>query len=375
MTDTAATAGEKRSRGLVRLVLGCATLAILVCVAMLAVLVFIPDSNDYAKAARLKEQRLRQLPGNRIVLIGGSNLAFGIDSHLMETLSGCAVVNMGMNGYLGVRYMLEEAKAGLRKGDVAVIALEYDNFVKAVDGAPFDLLWIAKTNPGAMRYMTARQRFDVVASIPPAVRAKVNRLADVAVQRIYTGVAGEGGAGDDSQELILGVESLAGFNQSGDLVSHLDVQWPYQREQGLDLTALPVDPELSPLLRDFAEQMRSEGVDVVLSYTPLIREFYLQHRDAIARIDSLVRAELDGIASVPSPPESFVYDGDRFFDTVYHVNRIGRESRSTHLANDIIRRSPGAMQCRGPFTIRDEAINGSTNRAFQHREDRGENPE
>src|SRR5690606_30863350 len=141
--------------------------------------------NDYGKAARLKQDRLHSLPGSRIVMIGGSNLAYGINSPLIESITGCPVVNMGMNGYFGVRFMLEEADSGLRAGDVAVIAFEFDSFVKSVEGTGTDLLMVGKTVPQSLSYMTPRQLASAAKRIPFVVRSKVSRVTDEAAQRIY----------------------------------------------------------------------------------------------------------------------------------------------------------------------------------------------
>lgn len=346
----------QQSAGPLRLLLRALLPALGVYAALAAVMVLVPDGNDYGRASALKGARLETLPGSRIVLIGGSNLAFGINSPLIESLTGCQVANMGMNGYLGVRFMLAEAAAGLREGDVAVIALEYDNFVKPVEGTSTDLLMVAKYSPRVLRHMTIPQILGAASRVPYVVNRKVDRLAEEAVQGTFdalfarnTSPAEVGGANDDVS--IEAIESFAGFTESGDLISHLGVHWPYKREPGLDLTTLPLEPELLPLVREFSMRQKGQGVDVIFSYTPLIRYFYDQHRDAIAGFDAAVRRELAEVAQTPSPPEAFVYGTEMFFDTVYHLNREGRDQRSRRLAQDIIARKPGSDRCRGPSNI------------------------
>lgn len=343
---------DGREPGLTRLLLRGAVFTALLVAAVLSILVIIPDGNDYARAAGLKNQRLQSLEGPKIVLIGGSNLAFGIDSRIIEAESSCHVANMGMNGYFGLRYMLSEAASGLQRGDVAVIALEYDNFVKSVEGTATDLLMIAKTNPSTMRHMSADQLARAASQIPFVVRSKVERLADEAAQAAYDALLdSDGPDGSDAREAGLAaisrIESLAGFTPEGDLVSHLDVTWPFPREEGLDLSSLPVDPGLVPLLQEFGLAMSQRGVDVIFSYTPLARPFHERHARAIEGFDALIRDRLGDLMHVPSRPTAFVYDEDRFFDTVYHLNRDGRGTRSLTLAGDITQRQGPSEQCRG----------------------------
>src|SRR5688500_9034323 len=67
--------------------------------ALIAGVVFlVPEGNDYGLATVLKHDRLARDVPRKIVFIGGSNLAFGMDSGMVEKATGLPVVNMGMNG-------------------------------------------------------------------------------------------------------------------------------------------------------------------------------------------------------------------------------------------------------------------------------------
>ena len=52
---------------------------------------------NYQAATQDKVRLLKQTKGPKIVLIGNSNLAFGIDSAQIEQAFGMPVVNMGVN--------------------------------------------------------------------------------------------------------------------------------------------------------------------------------------------------------------------------------------------------------------------------------------
>lgn len=98
-----------------------------------------------------KVSRLEEAPGPRIILMGGSGAAFGVDSALMEQeLTGYTVVNFGMYAALGTTVMLDLSEPFIREGDVILLMPEQqaqtlsDWFDPAVmwqglDGA-FDLL-------------------------------------------------------------------------------------------------------------------------------------------------------------------------------------------------------------------------------------------
>ncbi|HVD61344.1 MAG TPA: hypothetical protein VNC11_10775, partial [Gemmatimonadaceae bacterium] len=64
--------------------------------------------NNYLAAVLEKDRLIRNTPSPKVILVGGSNLAFGIDSKLMQDSLGLRVVNMGLYAKLGLRYMLAQ---------------------------------------------------------------------------------------------------------------------------------------------------------------------------------------------------------------------------------------------------------------------------
>lgn len=339
--DTSLVDVERARGGALALLGKCLLLGVATVATVLALFLFVPDGNDYAEATLLKHGRLASLPGPRIILVGGSNLAFGIDSTIIERNTGCPVVNMGMNGYLGVQYLLAEVRPFLHRNDIVVIALEYDNYHKAIGGTPSDQLMIVKANPAAFAYLDDDQRMAVLSTIPYVAQQKVLRLMRDGLGNAWLRLFNpNGGKGPNIAE----IESVAGFTEHGDLISHLQVVWSGHREDGIDMTSTPRDPRVIPLLQQFTSDVRAEGVNVLISYTPVIDYFYRRHRRSIDGLyEQLKRAPP---LIVPSSPAAFVYDEHLFFDTVYHLNAGGRVLRSERLAQDIVRQFDTRVLCR-----------------------------
>ena len=59
--------------------------------------------DNYLAAVLEKDRLIRSTPSPKIVLVGGSNLAFGIDSKKIEDSLGLRVVNMGLYAKLGLQ--------------------------------------------------------------------------------------------------------------------------------------------------------------------------------------------------------------------------------------------------------------------------------
>lgn len=72
----------------------------------------------------------------KIILVGGSNLAFGIASDSIEKALKKPVVNLGLYAGFGLTFVLKEALSEVKKGDIIVLCPEYylrkpgDNFSK-----------------------------------------------------------------------------------------------------------------------------------------------------------------------------------------------------------------------------------------------------
>lgn len=102
-------------------------------VVMLATLVFPRISFEISDLVQFQNRVQQDIADAgsrpRLFLIGGSNLASGIDDELLgEVLGGrYAIVNLGHNAGLGVGPLLEIIAPVMRKEDCVVFAVEYTN--------------------------------------------------------------------------------------------------------------------------------------------------------------------------------------------------------------------------------------------------------
>jgi hypothetical protein len=90
----------------------------------IAVLTVPQYSNTFVGVLDEKVERLKSIEGEKLVVVGGSSVAFGLDSGLLEEYIGRPVVNFGLYAALGTKVMLDLSRAGISKGDVVIIAPE-----------------------------------------------------------------------------------------------------------------------------------------------------------------------------------------------------------------------------------------------------------
>ena len=68
-----------------------------------------------------KLERLQSIEGPKIILVGNSNLSFGMDSPQLEAALGMPVVNMGLHGGLGNAFHEEMARLWASEGDLVIL--------------------------------------------------------------------------------------------------------------------------------------------------------------------------------------------------------------------------------------------------------------
>jgi len=331
--ETPSAALRDSGRGLLRLLLSVLVIVGLAYATTFLILVLVPDANDYADATVLKQQRLSGTRSPKIVLVGGSNLAFGIDSAALEKETACPVVNMGMNGYLGLRYMLSEIKANLHASDVVVLSLEYNNFFKSVDGTPSALLGIAKANPAALSFLSWKQIFELVPQVPNAAQQKIFRLMNEGIRGAKHRLAGSTPGVNPNTLDMNTVEILSGFTARGDLTSHLGLRAPWPLGDGPDATHLPVDQPTMAMIEDFAHEMNGKSVTLVLSYTAVADYYAERHAYALRQLHDRLSAIRH--LAVPRAPAGYKFEPSYFFDNIYHLNELGRPLRTSILAADL----------------------------------------
>ncbi|MDB6029273.1 MAG: hypothetical protein JWM68_5496 [Verrucomicrobiales bacterium] len=75
-----------------------------------------------------KKQLCRAIKGKKLVLVGGSNVLFGLRAHEIEEATGVPTINYGLNAALTGPYLIDLSKEVLNPGDTVLLALEYSGY-------------------------------------------------------------------------------------------------------------------------------------------------------------------------------------------------------------------------------------------------------
>lgn len=251
-----------------------------------------------------------------VVLLGGSNVAFGFHSAELSARLRCPVINAGLHAGLGLKFIVDEAFPHLRPGDVLVFSPEYGHFFHhtAYGGqALADVFWL-----GRGRFLTELnlQQWRALAdNTPRFLRSKVEYFL---VSRLLP-----------SKENLY---RQSAFNAYGDVEAH----WG-RPHRPFHVVPQPEDlPELNApfctwLLSRLAG-LEARGVKVILLPPAMAASGYANERGSIGRVEEMFRS---GGFPFVCPPSVMAYPDSLFYDTQYHLDGEGALRHSRDLAGYI----------------------------------------
>jgi hypothetical protein len=292
------------------IVLGC----IVALVMALIVRISPHDTDNYLAAAIDKQHLLDTVKSPRIILVGGSNVAFSVDSEKIAEHFGMPVINMGLHVDLGLRYMLNEVQPALRNGDILIIFPEYDHFSGlSLDGRSRELGSVIKFCSECISGIsTPTQIYNVVSGIFEESESDIFRAIKKPKKnsKVYT---------------------RQGFNAWGDMVSHLEQQTSLELTEHLSQIKVSSPNPAVELLNTFYREIDTENIQVFMMFPAIPIGEYKGQEENFKALYTLIKTE----AEIPiiGTPQDFVYAKKYFYDTFYHMNRFGREERTAHIIN------------------------------------------
>ena len=291
-----------------------------------AVIVTLAAVLPYNKDGYLREQAVKMAmidDASRkpaIVILGGSNVAFGYDSKVLEEKTGMTVINAGLHAGLGLRFIMADCLPRLKKGDILVFSPEYEHFFSHYcdgQGELADMFFLnGMTLPGKM---SGGQWRTIIDNTPAWLKRKVEynifELAHLKTDPVYR---------------------LSSFNKYGDVTWH----WYNNRPHGT-----PKGAGKSEEVKDFNEEffvevvsalkeVQTKGVNVILFPPAIEKNAYIDKKLKIEYISTLLsRAGFPFVCAT----DHDAFTKDKFYDTVYHLNHEGAKMHAETLAECIVK--------------------------------------
>ena len=268
---------------------------------------------------KYKCRRLDETEGRRIVLVGGSAVAFGVDSGLIEQeLPGFTAVNFGMYAALGTRVMLDLSEGSLRPGDVVVLCPEQQaQTLSGYLGA--EALWQGLDGAFSLLARVDRRDYAALTAALPAFAAS----------KLKGWISGEAFAPE-------GVYARASFDAYGDMISPLCAAnvMPGGYDTNMPIRFAPelLAEDFVAAVNGYADRLARRGVTVLYHFCPMNALAVEEGADIDAyagALESLLRCRLIG------DPSNSVMDAAWFYDTNFHLNADGKTVFTRQLIRDI----------------------------------------
>jgi hypothetical protein len=284
------------------------------------------DSNHYLRSFQDKLARLEDCDGNRLIIAGGSNAAFGVHSRTLQETIGMPTVNLGLHMSLGLRFPVECVRRHGRRGDVVVLTPEYQLLTSHIqDGDPVTIHQLLEQWPQSSPYFDQSRYASWKRFFDHDGLWKAHQW----VKRSWSVIRG--------RETKSEIYQRSSFNEFGDVVAH------YGRTSNTMMQTEPlprIDQERLDMaieyLNSFAEDCRRRGIAVYFSYPPLPDVRF----DSSSAIVKAVDRELQSRLEMPllNRPQEVVFPLDNFFDTTYHLSEAGGVKRTQVVADALLAR-------------------------------------
>lgn len=266
------------------------------------------DKDGYILANVDKRIRLDSVSGPKLVLIGGSNLAFGLNCQVLADSLSFSPVNMGLHASIGLHYMMDEVEPFLKSGDVLLIVPEYDQFTDKIfyGEQPLEELLLREQKYNSL--LTSWRHCSAVVDGLRLVRISLfERLASTSK----------------------GAYSRSHFNIYGDNTGH----WALPAQKIVD-TPLRETPQenIVKQVATYIHRMEKRGVKCYV-FPPVYKKSCALRSDVLMQqtIEFLEKYSI----SFQVPAERYVFNDYLFYDTVYHLNKKGVDMRTGLLLKDL----------------------------------------
>jgi len=297
---------------------------------------------DYMQGIRTKHKRANEIQGPKLIFVGGSNLAYSLDSQMIQDSLSVPVVNMGLHGGLGLEHILGEANLVANPGDIVFCCIEYylgEGDYRLLKETCSEFEEVASLMPYSLKqeamehFDKTRENIKVYLNAPDKPRKPKIVFSDAEFQHL----------------LETGYSPL--FSPLGDYTAHLnsegwfkrkpdELKFQYRYWQGIDQ------------LNEFYAEAREKGINVYFSFAPFSKSAFVAQSNTIERLYQDLINDLD--IEMLNTPEELMFEDHLFYDSEAHLIREGRQIRTEDLIR-AIRKSPHA--------------NRSVQLASQHRPD------
>ena len=273
---------------------------------------------NYFAAMNDKVAMLKSAHSPKIILIGGSNVAFGINSDLLNQAFNRPVVNLAMHAGIGLNFLFNITLEHLNPNDIVVVVPEYEHYQGDLIYGDLALLDTIYFYPAGVKYlMECRQ---IVATLEPNL-GRAKNVREHYIKYLF----GKGATAIEVSDIY----HRNAFNGYGDVISHLN-------KAKTDFVCAGMghvfNDSAFTAIEKFKYKVVKKGAKFILLYPCIPESRYIKIQ---APLEILAQKMADHKLITKTLPFKYVFPDNYFFDTQYHLNSVGRNERTYKVIEDI----------------------------------------
>ena len=278
-------------------------------------------SNTFVGELSDKFDRLNEIDEPKIVLVGGSALAFGVDSKIIEKYTEMPVVNFGLYAALGTKLMLDLSRSGINKGDIVLIAPELEAQTYSLYFNSEVTLQAMDGNFEMLFHVGEENFFPLLSGMWNFAGEKLSYMK----------------AGNAPNPL--GIYNSKNFNEHGDLVyprKNNVMSLYYDENVMINPDVSIISEDFTDYINEYARYCEMRGASVYFGFAPMNEQGILQKdcADEFAEFEKTLKGMLD--CPVISNIKDYVYEAGYFYDTNFHLNDAGKIVNTVNLTKDLL---------------------------------------
>lgn len=286
-------------------------------------------TNSFVGELNEKVDYLASIEQPKVVVVGGSSVAFGVDGKMIEEYLGMPVVNFGLYAALGTKLMLDLSRHHIGAGDIVVLAPEMDAQTLSLYFSSESTLQAMDDDPTMLRYLRGDNILSVIGGLWKHATAKLSYLV--------------GGKKLPDPE---GVYNAKNFDAAGNLTYERpqnEMSIYYDPANRIDLSPEIIDTKFVDYVNEYIQYCKNKGATVYFGYCPMNKLALKEGTtsESISAFDnylrSVIRCEFLGTMYSPDDPRAgYIVDAGYFYDTNFHMNDSGVARHTACLITDLM---------------------------------------
>ena len=275
--------------------------------------------NQYQEALNAsiidKVARLKSINEPKIILVADSNLAFGMNSKMLQDAINMPVVNLGLHGGIGNAFNGEIAKFNINSGDIVIGC--FGGFGDD-DTLDYLLAWDTVEYNTDLWQIIRRKDYPGMFITYPGYWLKSFILW-----------AFTGGYNRDNSY------SRKAFNEFGDIVFKPEKERKFEIFNANNIKVSKISDECVNRLNEYNKYVNSKGAIFLIAGYPIGEGKFTPPKEEYEKFQRELASKLD--CEIISDYRDYFIPYEYFYDSVLHLDNKGANIRTQQLINDIQR--------------------------------------